>query len=122
MENILIVTGFFSLRFLTPLHVASEKAHNDVVEVVVKHEAKVYNTSFLVILANPASYFLFSGKLAPSTIHSVINGFFLLVYNSKQPRLGNKVLATQLYGPEFRSPEPVKQEVVVLLWLNGRQR
>ncbi|XP_034631682.1 poly [ADP-ribose] polymerase tankyrase-2 isoform X3 [Trachemys scripta elegans] len=27
--------------FLTPLHVASEKAHNDVVEVVVKHEAKV---------------------------------------------------------------------------------
>ncbi|XP_031410443.1 poly [ADP-ribose] polymerase tankyrase-2 [Meleagris gallopavo] len=26
--------------FLTPLHVASEKAHNDVVEVVVKHEAK----------------------------------------------------------------------------------
>lgn len=41
MENILIVTGFFSLRFLTPLHVASEKAHNDVVEVVVKHEAKV---------------------------------------------------------------------------------
>uniref|UniRef100_A0A2K5F5V8 Poly [ADP-ribose] polymerase n=1 Tax=Aotus nancymaae TaxID=37293 RepID=A0A2K5F5V8_AOTNA len=28
-------------EFLTPLHVASEKAHNDVVEVVVKHEAKV---------------------------------------------------------------------------------
>ncbi|XP_058043864.1 poly [ADP-ribose] polymerase tankyrase-2 isoform X5 [Ahaetulla prasina] len=27
--------------FLTPLHMASEKAHNDVVEVVVKHEAKV---------------------------------------------------------------------------------
>ncbi|KAM3835367.1 poly [ADP-ribose] polymerase tankyrase-2 isoform 4-T4 [Vipera latastei] len=27
--------------FLTPLHVASEKAHNDVVEVVVKHEGKV---------------------------------------------------------------------------------
>ncbi|XP_048712418.1 poly [ADP-ribose] polymerase tankyrase-2 isoform X2 [Caretta caretta] len=27
--------------FLTPLHVASEKAHNDVVEIVVKHEAKV---------------------------------------------------------------------------------
>ncbi|XP_032087505.1 poly [ADP-ribose] polymerase tankyrase-2 isoform X3 [Thamnophis elegans] len=27
--------------FLTPLHVASEKAHNDVIEVVVKHEAKV---------------------------------------------------------------------------------
>nr|XP_006117516.1 tankyrase-2 isoform X4 [Pelodiscus sinensis] len=27
--------------FLTPLHVASEKAHNDVVEVIVKHEAKV---------------------------------------------------------------------------------
>ncbi|XP_062988968.1 poly [ADP-ribose] polymerase tankyrase-2 [Elgaria multicarinata webbii] len=27
--------------FLTPLHVASEKAHNDVVEVVMKHEAKV---------------------------------------------------------------------------------
>ncbi|EPY82004.1 tankyrase-2 [Camelus ferus] len=27
-------------EFLTPLHVASEKAHNDVVEVVVKHEAK----------------------------------------------------------------------------------
>lgn len=62
MENILIVTGFLSLRFLTPLHVASEKAHNDVVEVVVKHEAKVYNTSFLVILANPASYFLFSAS------------------------------------------------------------
>ncbi|EDM13189.1 tankyrase, TRF1-interacting ankyrin-related ADP-ribose polymerase 2 (predicted) [Rattus norvegicus] len=28
-------------EFLTPLHVASENAHNDVVEVVVKHEAKV---------------------------------------------------------------------------------
>ncbi|XP_038620066.1 LOW QUALITY PROTEIN: poly [ADP-ribose] polymerase tankyrase-2 [Tachyglossus aculeatus] len=28
-------------EFLTPLHVASEKAHNDVIEVVVKHEAKV---------------------------------------------------------------------------------
>uniref|UniRef100_A0A8C6RFG9 Poly [ADP-ribose] polymerase n=1 Tax=Nannospalax galili TaxID=1026970 RepID=A0A8C6RFG9_NANGA len=28
-------------EFLTPLHVASEKAHNDVVEVVVRHEAKV---------------------------------------------------------------------------------
>ncbi|XP_063095419.1 poly [ADP-ribose] polymerase tankyrase-2 isoform X4 [Cavia porcellus] len=28
-------------EFLTPLHVASEKAHNDVVEIVVKHEAKV---------------------------------------------------------------------------------
>nr|XP_060624723.1 poly [ADP-ribose] polymerase tankyrase-2 isoform X2 [Anolis sagrei ordinatus] len=27
--------------FLTPLHVASEKAHNDVIEVLVKHEAKV---------------------------------------------------------------------------------
>ncbi|XP_048360861.1 poly [ADP-ribose] polymerase tankyrase-2 isoform X2 [Sphaerodactylus townsendi] len=27
--------------FLTPLHVASEKAHNDVVEILVKHEAKV---------------------------------------------------------------------------------
>ncbi|XP_072851404.2 poly [ADP-ribose] polymerase tankyrase-2 isoform X2 [Pogona vitticeps] len=27
--------------FLTPLHVASEKAHNDVIEIVVKHEAKV---------------------------------------------------------------------------------
>ncbi|CAI5774727.1 [ADP-ribose] polymerase tankyrase-2 isoform X3 [Podarcis lilfordi] len=27
--------------FLTPLHVAAEKGHNDVVEVVVKHEAKV---------------------------------------------------------------------------------
>ncbi|XP_063290649.1 poly [ADP-ribose] polymerase tankyrase-2 isoform X4 [Pelobates fuscus] len=27
--------------FLTPLHVASDKAHNDVVEVLVKHEAKV---------------------------------------------------------------------------------
>ncbi|XP_061491464.1 poly [ADP-ribose] polymerase tankyrase-2 isoform X4 [Rhineura floridana] len=27
--------------FLTPLHVASEKGHNDVVEVVMKHEAKV---------------------------------------------------------------------------------
>ncbi|XP_075791247.1 poly [ADP-ribose] polymerase tankyrase-2 isoform X3 [Pelodiscus sinensis] len=27
--------------FLTPLHMASEKAHNDVVEVIVKHEAKV---------------------------------------------------------------------------------
>uniref|UniRef100_A0A8D2IPD0 Poly [ADP-ribose] polymerase n=1 Tax=Varanus komodoensis TaxID=61221 RepID=A0A8D2IPD0_VARKO len=27
--------------FLTPLHVASEKAHNDVVEVLMKHEAKV---------------------------------------------------------------------------------
>ncbi|MEE6485606.1 hypothetical protein FKM82_014347 [Ascaphus truei] len=27
--------------FLTPLHIASEKAHNDVVEVLVKHEAKV---------------------------------------------------------------------------------
>ncbi|XP_008113525.1 poly [ADP-ribose] polymerase tankyrase-2 isoform X2 [Anolis carolinensis] len=27
--------------FLTPLHVASEKGHNDVIEVVVKHEAKV---------------------------------------------------------------------------------
>lgn len=31
----------FFKSFLTPLHVASEKAHNDVVEVVVKHEAKV---------------------------------------------------------------------------------
>lgn len=41
-ENILIVwLAFLSLRFLTPLHVASENAHNDVVEVVVKHEAKV---------------------------------------------------------------------------------
>ncbi|KAK6487546.1 hypothetical protein HHUSO_G8755 [Huso huso] len=27
--------------FLTPLHMASEKSHNDVVEVLVKHEAKV---------------------------------------------------------------------------------
>lgn len=36
------LSAFFSLRFLTPLHVASEKAHNDVVEIVVKHEAKVY--------------------------------------------------------------------------------
>uniref|UniRef100_A0A670HQM8 Poly [ADP-ribose] polymerase n=1 Tax=Podarcis muralis TaxID=64176 RepID=A0A670HQM8_PODMU len=27
--------------FLTPLHVAAEKGHNDVVEVVIKHEAKV---------------------------------------------------------------------------------
>ncbi|XP_042313630.1 poly [ADP-ribose] polymerase tankyrase-2 isoform X3 [Sceloporus undulatus] len=27
--------------FLTPLHVASEKAHSDVIEVLVKHEAKV---------------------------------------------------------------------------------
>lgn len=42
MENTFIVAGLFFLRFLTPLHVASEKAHNDVVEVVVKHEAKVY--------------------------------------------------------------------------------
>jgi hypothetical protein len=39
------VAGFLSLRFLTPLHVASENAHNDVVEVVVKHEAKVYPIS-----------------------------------------------------------------------------
>lgn len=29
------------LSLLTPLHVASEKAHNDVLEVLVKHEAKV---------------------------------------------------------------------------------
>lgn len=28
-------------EFLTPLHVASDKAHKDVVKVVVKHEAKV---------------------------------------------------------------------------------
>uniref|UniRef100_A0A8C9SL90 Poly [ADP-ribose] polymerase n=1 Tax=Scleropages formosus TaxID=113540 RepID=A0A8C9SL90_SCLFO len=27
--------------FLTPLHLASEKSHNDVIEVLVKHEAKV---------------------------------------------------------------------------------
>uniref|UniRef100_A0A6I8SXU9 Poly [ADP-ribose] polymerase n=1 Tax=Xenopus tropicalis TaxID=8364 RepID=A0A6I8SXU9_XENTR len=27
--------------FLTPLHVASDKAHNDIVEVLIKHEAKV---------------------------------------------------------------------------------
>ncbi|XP_053307185.1 poly [ADP-ribose] polymerase tankyrase-2 isoform X1 [Spea bombifrons] len=27
--------------FLTPLHVASEKAHNDVIEVLMKHDAKV---------------------------------------------------------------------------------
>lgn len=41
-KYIYCLADFFSLRFLTPLHVASEKAHNDVVEVVVKHEAKVY--------------------------------------------------------------------------------
>lgn len=29
------------LSLLTPLHVASEKAHNDVLEVLLKHEAKV---------------------------------------------------------------------------------
>ena len=26
---------------LTPLHLASEKSHNDVIELLVKHEAKV---------------------------------------------------------------------------------
>ncbi|XP_061491462.1 poly [ADP-ribose] polymerase tankyrase-2 isoform X2 [Rhineura floridana] len=31
--------------FLTPLHVASEKGHNDVVEVVMKHEAKGFTAS-----------------------------------------------------------------------------
>ncbi|XP_061086280.1 poly [ADP-ribose] polymerase tankyrase-2 isoform X1 [Conger conger] len=30
-----------SKDFLTPLHLASEKSHNDIVEVLVKHEAKV---------------------------------------------------------------------------------
>lgn len=30
-----------SLSLQTPLHVASEKAHNDVIEVLVKHEVKV---------------------------------------------------------------------------------
>lgn len=42
LKYIHCLADFFFLRFLTPLHVASEKAHNDVVEVVVKHEAKVY--------------------------------------------------------------------------------
>uniref|UniRef100_UPI001ED84CE7 poly [ADP-ribose] polymerase tankyrase-2-like isoform X2 n=1 Tax=Scatophagus argus TaxID=75038 RepID=UPI001ED84CE7 len=32
---------------LTPLHVASEKAHNDVIEVLVKHEAKVNTVDHL---------------------------------------------------------------------------
>lgn len=37
----------FLQSFLTPLHVAAEKAHNDVIEIVVKHEAKVW-TAFLI--------------------------------------------------------------------------
>lgn len=30
-----------SLSFMTPLHVAAERAHNDILEVLQKHGAKV---------------------------------------------------------------------------------
>lgn len=33
--------SFVSLSFMTPLHVAAERAHNDILEVLQKHGAKV---------------------------------------------------------------------------------
>uniref|UniRef100_A0A8C9L4V8 Poly [ADP-ribose] polymerase n=1 Tax=Pavo cristatus TaxID=9049 RepID=A0A8C9L4V8_PAVCR len=36
--------------FMTPLHVAAEKAHNDVMEVLHKHGAKYANTGVVIIL------------------------------------------------------------------------
>lgn len=36
-----LISFFFLSSFMTPLHVAAEKAHNDVMEVLHKHGAKV---------------------------------------------------------------------------------
>lgn len=58
LQNIFLILIFFFLSFLTPLHVASEKAHNDVVEVVVKHEAKVWvnDRTFFVRISLPQRF------------------------------------------------------------------
>lgn len=52
--------------FMTPLHVAAERAHNDIMEVLQKHGAKVGRISSFSSSASNLFMYLFTSKRNPS--------------------------------------------------------
>ena len=51
---------------MTPLHVAAERAHNDIMEVLQKHGAKVGRISSFSSSASNLFMYLFTSKRNPS--------------------------------------------------------